>query len=104
MEAMQVKREQRERQEQQEQKREDKKQQQGESGESLPRIETASPYDRLCPCTAAARPAPGSARPLRGLRRGFEVGERLGHVFPVAALRETDENLTEIVKNDVRRV
>ena len=38
------------------------------------------------------------ARPLRGLRRGFEVGERLGHLFPVAALRETDENLTEIVK------
>ena len=35
------------------------------------------------------------ARPLRGLRRGFEVGERLGHLFPVAALRETDENLTE---------
>ena len=36
------------------------------------------------------------ARPLRGLRRGFEVGERLGHLFPVPALRETDENLTEI--------
>ena len=38
------------------------------------------------------------ARPLRGLRRGFEVGERLGHLFPVPALRETDENLTEIVQ------
>ena len=38
------------------------------------------------------------ARPLRGLRRGFEVGERLGHLFPVAALRGTDENLTEILK------
>ena len=38
------------------------------------------------------------ARPLRGLRRGFEVGERLGHLFPVPALRETDENLTEIIQ------
>ena len=38
------------------------------------------------------------ARPLRGLRRGFEVGERLGHLFPVPALRETDENLTDIVQ------
>ena len=38
------------------------------------------------------------ARPLRGLRRGFEVGEHLDHVFPVPALRETDENLTEIIQ------
>ena len=38
------------------------------------------------------------ARPLRGLRRGFEVGERLGHLFPVPALRETVENLAEIVQ------
>ena len=46
----------------------------------------------------ARRIAYALARPLRGLRRGFEVGERLGHLFPVPALRETDENLTDIVQ------
>ncbi len=56
---MQARRQQGEQQEQQEQEREDNKQHHGESGESLPRIETASPHDRLCPCAAAARPAPG---------------------------------------------
>ena len=59
VQAMQARREQREQQEQQEQERQDNEQQQGESGESLPRMETASPYDRLCPCAAATRPAPG---------------------------------------------
>ena len=52
-------------------------------------MNTASGYhrvNRLCPCSAAARP-----------RRGFEVGERFGHLFPVPALRKTDENRTEIV-------
>ena len=57
--ALQARRGQKEQQEQQEQERQDNEQQQGESGESLPRMETASPYDRLCPCAAATRPAPG---------------------------------------------
>ena len=56
---LQATHEQREQQEQREQERQDQEKQQGESGERLPRIETASPYDRLCPCAAAARPAPG---------------------------------------------
>ena len=59
MQALQARRGQKEQQEQQEQERQDNEQQQGESGESLPRMETASPYDRLCPCAAATRPAPG---------------------------------------------
>ena len=56
VQALQARRGQKEQQEQQEQERQDNEQQQGESGESLPRIETASPYDRLCPCGAATRP------------------------------------------------
>ena len=59
MQALQARRGQKEQQEQQEQERQDNEQQQGESGESLPRMETASPYDRVCPCAAATRPAPG---------------------------------------------
>ena len=59
VQALQARREQRELQEQQEQEREDNEQQQDESRESLARMETASPYDRLSPCSAAARPTPG---------------------------------------------
>ena len=44
-------------------------QQQGESGESLPRIETASPYDRLCPCAAATPACAGR----------FELGASRSH-------------------------
>ena len=79
--ALQARRGQKEQQEQQEQERQDNEQQQGESGESLPRMETASPYDRLCPCAAATRPAPG------GLR-----WERLGRI---ALLVSSSEILTK---------
>ena len=56
VQALQARREQSEHEETHEQERQGNEQQQGESGESLPRIETASPYDRLCPCGAATRP------------------------------------------------
>ena len=44
------------------------------------------------------------ARPLRGLRRAFEVGERLGHLFPVPASRETYENQQKIYAQDLPEV
>ena len=53
--ALQARREQREQEEQQETERQNHIEEQGESGESRPRIETASPYDRLCPSSPAAR-------------------------------------------------
>ena len=53
--ALQARREQREQEEQQERERQKHIEEQGESGESRARIETASPYDRLCPSSPAAR-------------------------------------------------
>ena len=54
-EVLQARREQREQEEQQERERQNHIEEQGESGESRARIETASPYDRLCPSSPAAR-------------------------------------------------
>ena len=53
--ALQARREQREQEEQQERERQNHIEEQGESGESRARIETASPYDRICPSSPAAR-------------------------------------------------
>ena len=53
--ALQARREQREQEEQQERERQNHIEEQGESGESRARVETASPYDRLCPSSPAAR-------------------------------------------------
>ena len=63
VQALQARREQREQQEQPEAERQNHQEEQGESGEGRPRIETASAYYRLQPCSGATRP-----------RRRFELG------------------------------